>query len=209
MEKGFAFGGMSARSGVTSALLVQAGWTGIDDIFSGENNYILANAREADPEDLPTELLTDELGERYEIARTNIKKWSVGSPLQAPLDAMEIILGRSQFQADDVTEVIYRGNPEAFTYWAQMPDINLRYMIAVMLIDETLTFESSHDRSRTRFAEDFIAENTLGRIDNPMTRDQVAAKAQGLMAPVLGTAASRSLIDAMFGLENGWCPADS
>ncbi len=239
MEKGFALGGMSARSGVTSALLVQAGWTGIDDIFSGENNYILANAREADPENLPTELLIDELGERYEIARTNIKKWSVGSPLQAPLDAMEIILGRHRLQANDVTEVIYRGNPEAFTYWAQMPDINLRYMIAVMLIDGTLTFESSHDGSRmedpdilrqyakvrfvpgvgpaqggeqpiiqviladgTRFAEDFIAENTLGRIDNPMTRDQVAAKAQGLMAPVLGTAASRSLIDAMFGLEN-------
>ena len=230
---------MSARSGVTSALLVQAGWTGIDDIFSGENNYILANAREADPEDLPTELLIDELGERYEIARTNIKKWSVGSPLQAPLDAMEIILGRNQFQADDVTEVIYRGNPEAFTYWAQMPDINLRYMIAVMLIDGTLTFESSHDGSRmqdsdilrqyakvrfvpgvapaqggeqpiiqviladgTRFAEDFVAENTLGRIDNPMTRDEVAAKARGLMAPVLGTAAATSLIDAMFELEN-------
>jgi 2-methylcitrate dehydratase PrpD len=238
IEKGFALGGMPARSGVTSALLVEAGWTGIEDIFSGENNYILANAREADPEDLPTELLIDELGERYEIARTNIKKWSVGSPLQAPLDAMEIILGRHRFQADDVTEVIYRGNPEAFTYWAQMPDINLRYMISVMLIDGTLTFESAHDGARmkdpdilrqyakvkfvpgvgpaqggeqpiiqviladgTRFSEDFIAENTLGRIDNPMTRDQVAAKCQGLMAPVLGTAASRSLIDAMFGLE--------
>src|SRR5215475_9858976 len=43
IEKGFAFGGMPARSGVTSALLVQAGWSGIDDIFSGENNFIIAN----------------------------------------------------------------------------------------------------------------------------------------------------------------------
>ena len=33
IEKGFVFGGMPARSGVTSALLVQLGWNGIDDIF--------------------------------------------------------------------------------------------------------------------------------------------------------------------------------
>jgi 2-methylcitrate dehydratase PrpD len=33
IEKAFVFGGMPARSGVTSALLVQSGWNGIDDIF--------------------------------------------------------------------------------------------------------------------------------------------------------------------------------
>ena len=32
--------------------------------------------------------LVDKLGERYEVIRTNIKKWSVGSPIQAPLDAL-------------------------------------------------------------------------------------------------------------------------
>src|SRR6202158_3437815 len=35
MQKAFHFGGMTARSGVTSALIVQAGWTGVEDIFSG------------------------------------------------------------------------------------------------------------------------------------------------------------------------------
>src|SRR5499425_3941837 len=43
IEKGFAFGGMPARGGVTSALLVHAGWTGVDDILSGEDNFLLAN----------------------------------------------------------------------------------------------------------------------------------------------------------------------
>src|SRR5438477_5814569 len=38
IEKGFVFGGMPARSGITSALLVQAGWTGVDDILSGDDN---------------------------------------------------------------------------------------------------------------------------------------------------------------------------
>ena len=32
--------------------------------------------------------LVEKLGERYEITRTNIKKWTVGSPIQAPLDAL-------------------------------------------------------------------------------------------------------------------------
>ena len=35
IEKGFVFGGMPARSGVTSALLVHLGWNGVDDVFSG------------------------------------------------------------------------------------------------------------------------------------------------------------------------------
>ena len=30
---------------------------------------------------------TEALGERFEITRTNIKKWPVGSPIQAVLDA--------------------------------------------------------------------------------------------------------------------------
>ena len=239
IEKGFVFAGMPARSGVTSALLVQSGFTGVDDVFSGENNFILANAPEADPDKLPAELLIDGLGTRYEIAGTNLKKWTVGSPLQAPLDAMETILAGHQIRADNVREVIYRGTPEAFTYWALMPDINLRYMISVMLIDGTLTFESAHDNGRmqdpdirrqyekvrfvpgrgpdeggqqpliqiiladgTSISQEADAEMTRGRVANPMTREEVAAKAQGLMAPVLGVANSRRLIDSMFGLAN-------
>ena len=33
IEKGFVFGGMPARSGVTAALLVHTGWTGVDDVL--------------------------------------------------------------------------------------------------------------------------------------------------------------------------------
>src|SRR6202166_3019027 len=41
IEKGFVYAGMPARGGVTSALLVQSGWTGVDDIFSGADNFFL------------------------------------------------------------------------------------------------------------------------------------------------------------------------
>jgi len=97
IEKAFVFGGMPARSGVTSALLVQSGWTGVDDIFSGADNFFLANAPAADPEKL-----VEKLGERYETTRTDIKKWTVGSPIQGPLDAVENLRGRRRFEADQV-----------------------------------------------------------------------------------------------------------
>src|SRR6202163_3491868 len=83
VQKAFHFGGMTARSGVTSALLVQAGWSGIDDILSGKDNFFSAYNPHADPAGL-----IDSLGNRYEVTRTNIKKWPVGSPIQAGLDGL-------------------------------------------------------------------------------------------------------------------------
>ncbi len=44
IEKGFVFGGMPARNGVTSALVVRSGWNGVVDVFSGEDNFFLVNA---------------------------------------------------------------------------------------------------------------------------------------------------------------------
>ena len=94
IEKAFVFGGMPARNGVTAALLVQIGWTGVDDVFSGADNFFQAYAPAGDPA-----LLVEQLGERYEITRTDIKKWTVGSPIQGPLDAIEILRKRRPFDA--------------------------------------------------------------------------------------------------------------
>src|SRR5579864_4823643 len=49
IEKPVDFGGGPARNGVISAMVVQSGWTGLDDVFSGLNNFFLAFAPEADP----------------------------------------------------------------------------------------------------------------------------------------------------------------
>jgi 2-methylcitrate dehydratase PrpD len=49
MEKAFIFGSMGARNGVTAALLMQAGFTGVSDVFSGRDNFFSAYAPKADP----------------------------------------------------------------------------------------------------------------------------------------------------------------
>jgi 2-methylcitrate dehydratase PrpD len=143
IEKGFVFGGMPARSGITSALLVQSGWNGIDDIMSGDDNFLLANAPHGDEK-----ALIDQLGVRYEIIPTSIKKWTVGSPIQGPLNALEIMLRKHSFEADQVKEVVVRMSPGSVVDNREMPDVCIQHMIAIMLIDKTATFRSAHDKPR-------------------------------------------------------------
>jgi 2-methylcitrate dehydratase PrpD len=147
IEKAFVFAGMNARNGVTSAMVVHAGFDGIDDIFSGVDNYFQAYAPNAHQEEL-----VSQLGERYEIARTNIKKWTVGSPIQAPLDCLYNILKKHPVNPDDVKSVVVRlANTEARVVDnREMPDICLQHMVSVMLLDKTASFRAAHDKARMK-----------------------------------------------------------
>src|SRR6202044_958374 len=57
IEKAFLFAGMPARNGVTAALLVQDGATGVDDVLSGQDNFLLDYAPQADPAKLAASLI--------------------------------------------------------------------------------------------------------------------------------------------------------
>ncbi len=83
IEKAFAFSGQAARDGVASAVMVEHGFTGVDDVLDGKTNFLGVFTRKGDPDALLRGLGTD-----FEIARTNIKKWCVGGPIQAPLDGL-------------------------------------------------------------------------------------------------------------------------
>jgi 2-methylcitrate dehydratase PrpD len=235
IQKAFHFGGMTARSGVTSALLVQSGWTGVDDLFSGKDNFFQAYNPHADPSGL-----IDKLGERYEVARTNIKKWPVGSPIQAALDALEILRKQHPFDADQVQQIVVRlaTAEAAIVNNREIPDICVQHMLAVALLDKTVTFVSAHDSARLKdpatlrerakihllpdeelehlmplrvaVLEVTLADgthsvrrvdNVRGTPENPMTRDEVIAKARDLITPVLGGPKCTNLIDKIFELE--------
>jgi 2-methylcitrate dehydratase PrpD len=120
-----------------------------------------------------------------------------------------------------------------------LPDICLQHMMAVMLVDGTVSFKSAHDvarmkdpailkqRAKVQLVRDAalqklmpartaIVEVTLtdgrslqervgtvkGTAKNPMSRDEVVAKATDLIAPVLGTAPCKALISRIFALES-------
>jgi len=168
IEKAFVFAGMSARNGVTAALLVQSGWNGVDDIFSGADNFFAAYAPKAQPD-----RLIDKLGERYEITQTDIKKWTVGSPIQGPLDAIEAIRGKKSFDADQVKKVTVRLAPSVAGVVdnRDIPDICLQHMVAVMLIDKTVSFQAAHDKARM---QDAAALKQRDKVN--LVRDEELAK---------------------------------
>ena len=149
IEKSLVFAGWPARNGVSAALLIQLGGTGVDDIMAGSDNFLMAFNPKSNPEGL-----IDKLGERYEVTRTNIKKWTVGSPIQAPLDALEAIRKKHPFEADQVQKVVVRmGTNDANTVNnREMPDISLQHMVAVMLLDKTASFAAAHDKPRMQDA---------------------------------------------------------
>jgi 2-methylcitrate dehydratase PrpD len=153
MEKAFLFGGKPAAGAVMAATLIQSGWSGVEDIFSGPDNFFEAFApRENGASKADPAALVDKLGERYEVTRTNIKKWTVGSPIQAPLDALAGFFKQRTFSADDVSKVVVRiASDEANTVSnREMPDICMQHMVAIMLLDKTVTFASVHDRARMK-----------------------------------------------------------
>jgi 2-methylcitrate dehydratase PrpD len=149
IEKAFVFGGMTARNGVTAALVVRSGWNGVEDIFSGADNFFQAYAPKAKPE-----RLVEKLGERYEVVQTDIKKWTVGSPIQGPLDAIEAIRSKRPFESDRVQRVTVRLAPSvaAVVDNRDIPDICLQHMVAVMLVDKTVSFHAAHDKPRMQDA---------------------------------------------------------
>ena len=236
IEKAFVFGGMGARNGVTAALAVHSGWTGVEDVLSGPNNFVESYNPKADPAGM-----SDKLGEVYGVTLTTLKKWTTGGPIQAPLDGLQNLQKRQPFQADQVKQVVVRVATSAgYTVNNRdMPDICLQHLVAVMLLDKTVSFHAAHDKPRmvdpsvlqqrvkVQLVPDeeleklipvrvAIVEVTLndgthltdrveyvrGTPENPMTTEEVVAKARELMTPVLGAATTTKLIERVMELQN-------
>jgi 2-methylcitrate dehydratase PrpD len=144
-EKAFMFGSAAARNGVTAALLIKTGWTGVNDVFSGHENFFQTYAPKSDPA-----TLVDKLGERFEVTQTIIKKWSTGGPIQSPLDAVVNLRKEHPFTANDVKEIIVHLSTSAAPKVDNVvsPDLCLQYLVAVLLLDGTVSFKAAHDKAR-------------------------------------------------------------
>jgi 2-methylcitrate dehydratase PrpD len=227
-EKGFTFAGKPARDGVMGALLVKGGWNGVNDVLSGPNNFLQANAPTAS-----AEVFVEKLGERYDIMRAGIKRWSTGGPNQAPLDALQALLKKQTVDVNQIQEIMVTSGGSFEDNDNSGPSyINIQHAVAMMLNDKKLTFKSIHDRSRmtdpaivklrekvklnpgakaprppiiqitmadgTKISQDNSGAGGGG--NNPFSREQLIAKCNDLMTPVLG-AKTKPLIDRVLALE--------
>jgi 2-methylcitrate dehydratase PrpD len=145
VEKAFDFGGMGARNGVAAATMVAAGFSAVDDPFSGKHNLFTAFGENPDPS-----CLIADLGTTYEIMRASIKKWCVGSPIQAVLDAVTILVKTHGLRAEEVRRIVVTMPDDRIHIVDNrtMPDVCVQHLAAIAIIDGTVTFESAHDRMR-------------------------------------------------------------
>jgi 2-methylcitrate dehydratase PrpD len=199
-------------------------------VFSGERNFFEAYAPEPDPS-----RLAEALGERFEILSTNIKRWSVGSPVQSALDALTCLMESDKPALDEIAPIhVHLPARSARTVDnAPMPDINVQHLMALLLVDGSLTFDSVHDRERMKDQTVLAARSKIklipsqqlmearprrqaivelalrdgrrlshrtiavrGTADNPMSREEVEAKALDLMAATLGSECAGQLVHA-------------
>lgn len=169
IEKAFDMSGMPAHNGVQAALLAAHGFTGVADVFSGDRNFFFAfspalgNAAE----------LTRELGTTFEIMNSSIKKWPVGAPILAALDAIETLRQDHVFTAQDVERLSIKvGDKEALVVnHRAMPDINMQHLVALMLLDGHVTFKSSHDFKRMRDPRVLKIKERIELIGTPAMTD--------------------------------------
>ncbi len=145
IEKAFMFGGMPAQSGVQAVAMATAGFTGSAEPLEGKPGLFSAFPDKCDPS-----RLTDELGVRFEVTRTTIKKWSTASPIQAALDSLLALMVEHKFKAADVERINVVLPPRraiAIDNRA-MPAVNLQHQLSLLLIDGDVTFSSGHDEER-------------------------------------------------------------
>jgi 2-methylcitrate dehydratase PrpD len=171
IEKAFVYGGMPARNGVTASLLVGGGFTGIWDAFSGEANFFETFSTNPTPE-----RFIDGLGRRFAVVATNIKKFSVGSPIQAPAEALHILIDRHKLRAQDVKALVVRMPSKRTVDNRDMPDINLQYILAVSLVDGGLTFPAAHSYERMTEGAVLDMKSRISVVEDPSLRTAATSR---------------------------------
>jgi 2-methylcitrate dehydratase PrpD len=233
-QKAFVYSGRTAQDGVRAAELVCAGFPGVEDIFSGDRNFLNAYATKQRPAELSADL-----GRRYEVMGAYIKKWSVGSPIQAVLDGVDFLIANHGVRGTEVDAITLHMTPRDIRTVSDrtIPDVCVQHQVALMLVDGGSTFASIHDEARMKDARVLAVRRRINlkptpslvhsylrravveirtrdgrtlkkRIDkvrgstaNPMSRDEVVAKAHDLIDGILGRRKATRLVDAVLNLE--------
>lgn len=144
IEKAFDFAGMGARNGVQAVTMVQSGLTGVFDVLDGTHNLFIALSSKPQPE----EMLAG-LGSKFYVTETAIKTFSVGYPIQSPLDAMLKLRKEHGLTPANVKSVLVKLPTDAIGIvgTSAMADVNCPHLVSLALQKGAVSFVDSHDQS--------------------------------------------------------------
>lgn len=141
--------GRAAESGILAAWLAQRGFEGPDTILEGKHGFLEAYCAHSDPA-----LLTQGLGEAYEILKLCIKRYPCHVTAHAPVQTIQDIRAREHFGADDVNGITLRVSPKVLSHHAQREPADVmsaQYSVpfcsAIALIDDPLDPLAFADRA--------------------------------------------------------------
>ena len=134
--------GRAAQSGLYGALLAQAGFTGIVDIFeSPYGGFCSTFSRSNDRFNLDE--LSWELGRQWETMRISLKFYSCVGSNHTTLDAIRNMQNKTPFGADDITSIVVHGSQVTVEHvgWPYKPQglvsaqLNLPFCVATLLLE--------------------------------------------------------------------------
>jgi len=145
VEKAYDFGGMPAHHAVLAGTMVASGMTGSRQPIEGTPGLLAAYPKHARPA-----LATEALGTRYEVMRTAIKKWCVGSPIQSALDSLLYLMQNEGLRHEQVDRIVVSLPVQSAPVVdrREMPAVNLQFQLSVLLLDGHLSFDSGHNQAR-------------------------------------------------------------
>jgi len=134
--------GRAAQSGLYGALLAQAGFTGIVDVFeSPYGGFCTTFSRSTDRFNLDE--LSWELGRHWETMRISLKFYSCVGSNHTTLDAIRLMQAKTPFGPDDIASIVVHGSRVTFEHvgWPYTPQgltsaqLNLPFCVATLLLE--------------------------------------------------------------------------
>jgi 2-methylcitrate dehydratase PrpD len=173
VEKAFDFSGMGARNGVTAAIMAQLGFSGVWDVLDGEHNVLIALSTAPKPEEMIAGL-----GSRFFVTETAIKPYSVGYPIQSPLDAFLRLHREHKLTTENVERIVVRLPEDGarIVNDRAMPDVNCQHIIALALLEGAVSFEDSHSYERMKDPKVRAAKERVQLIADPKLMDPAAPR---------------------------------
>jgi 2-methylcitrate dehydratase PrpD len=173
VEKAFDFSGMGARNGVTAAIMAQMGFTGVWDVLDGEHNALIALSAQPRPEEMVAGL-----GTRFFITETAIKPFSVGYPIQAPLDAFLTLRQEHKLTVDNVERIVVKLPEDGarIVNDRSMPDVNCQHIIALALLEGAVSFADSHSYERMSDSKVLAAKARVRLVPDRALMDPAALR---------------------------------
>ena len=134
--------GRAAQSGLYGALLAQAGFTGIVDVFeSPYGGFCTTFSRSTDRFNLDE--LSSELGRQWETMGIALKFYSCVGSNHTTLDAIRMMQAKTPFGPDDIASIVVHGSHVTVEHvgWPYTPQgltsaqLNLPFCVATLLIE--------------------------------------------------------------------------